>query len=153
MLRHGLMAKRIAAMVCGLSIIHGSVCSAQSPAPGDGPNARAVPVIDTIDKYDGPLRRAASIRAPFSTPRASRATGKMWDDAGAKRLWIERHPVLTGAFVGFGIGVGLTYASAQDDRKELFTPISTGGAALVWGGVSAGVGALAGWGIGRARDK
>jgi hypothetical protein len=146
------MAKRIAAMVCGLSIIHGSVCSAQSPAPGDGPNARPVPVIDKVDKYDGPLRRASSIRAPFSTPRAGRATVKMWDDASGKRPWVERHPVLTGAFIGFVIGVGLTYAAAKDDRKEFLTPVSTGSAAIFWGGVSAGVGALAGWGIGRA-DK
>ena len=63
---------------------------------------------------------------------------------------MERHPVWAGALVGFGAGVALTYAG--DDDEEFLKVISTGGAALVWGGVSAGVGALAGWGIGRNRD-
>ena len=142
------MAKRIAALLCGLSIVHGSVCSAQSRVDGDGSKVLAVPV---ADKYDGPLRRAASTRAPFSMPRAARAVGTRWDDAG-KRPWMERHPVVTGALLGFGIGVGLVYLSAQDDREEFLTPISAGNAALFWGGVSAGVGALMGWGIGRARE-
>lgn len=31
--------------------------------------------------------------------------------------------------------------------------MSPGAGALFWGGVTAGVGALAGWGIGRNRDK
>jgi hypothetical protein len=65
---------------------------------------------------------------------------------------MERHPVWAGALVGFGAGVALTYAVAGDDDEEFLKVISTGGAALVWGGVSAGVGALAGWGIGRNRD-
>ena len=150
MLRPGLMAKRIAALVCSLSIVHVSVCSAQSRVEGDGANAGAVRTVGTIDKYDGPLRRASSIRAPFSIQRATRAAGTRSDDAGAKRPWVERHPVYTGALAGFGMGVGLVYLSAEDDRKELFTPISTGAAALFWGGISAGVGALAGWGVGRA---
>jgi hypothetical protein len=64
---------------------------------------------------------------------------------------MERHPVLTGIVVGFGLGAGLTYAAARDDGKQSFTPISTGSAALFWGSVGAGVGALAGWGFGRNR--
>ncbi len=143
------MAKRIAALACSLSIMHGSVCAAQSRAEGDGLSApRAVPV---ADKYDGPLRRAASTRAPFSMPRATSTAGTRWDDAGDTRPWVERHPVFTGAIAGFGIGVGLVYLTAQDDREEFLTPISAGSAALVWGGVTAGLGALAGWGIGRAQ--
>jgi hypothetical protein len=143
------MAKRIAVLLCSLSIVNGSVCSAQSRVDGDGSKA---PVMHVADKYDGPLRRAASTRAPFSMARAGRAAATRWDDAGGKRPWVERHPVITGALVGFGIGVGLVYLSAQDDREEFLTPISAGSAALVWGGVSAGIGALTGWGIGRARE-
>ena len=149
MLRHRLMAKRIAALVCSLSIVHAAVCSAQS-REGGGPSPRAVPIIGTVDKYDGPLRRASSIRAPLSVPLATRGAGTRSDDASGKRPWVERHPVYTGALAGFGIGVGLVYLSAEDQRKELFMPISTGIVALFWGGISAGVGALAGWGVGRA---
>jgi hypothetical protein len=66
---------------------------------------------------------------------------------------MERHPVITGALAGFGAGVAITYAVAGDDKKEFLSPISTGSAALFWGGVCAGVGALAGWGFGRNRDN
>ena len=143
------MAKRIAALACSLSIIHGSVCAAQSRVEADPSNT---PAVSVVDKYDGPLRRAASTRAPFSMPRATGTVGTRRDDAGGKRPWVERHPVITGAIAGFGIGVGLVYLIAQDDREEFLTPISAGNAALVWGGVTAGLGALAGWGIGRDRQ-
>jgi hypothetical protein len=142
------MAKRIAALVCSLSIIHGSVCSAQGLVEGDASNARAV---STVDRHDGPLLRASLARTPWLTPRATRTVGVPLDDVRARRPWMERHPVLTGTLVGFGIGFGLTYAIAQDDRDEWLTPVSTGSAALFWGGVSAGFGALAGWGFGRDR--
>jgi hypothetical protein len=68
---------------------------------------------------------------------------------------MERHPVWTGAAVGFSAGFLLTYAAAANDNhpNQIFRPVSPGGPALVWGGVGAGIGALAGWGIGRNRDS
>lgn len=68
---------------------------------------------------------------------------------------MEKHPVWTGAMVGFSAGFLLTYAVAASDhhQNEVFTPVGPGGPALVWGGVTAGIGALAGWGIGRNRDS
>ena len=136
-------------MVCSLTMLHGAVCSAQSRAEGDRSHVRTASI---ADKYDGPLRRAASNQSRFSAPRLARNLGNVRDDASGKRPWIERHPVITGALVGFGIGVGLTYATAPDKDEVFLTPISAGSAALVWGGVTAGLGALAGWGISRA-DK
>ena len=65
---------------------------------------------------------------------------------------MERHPVLAGALVGFGTGVVITYAITHDDDAELLRVISPVAGTLFWGGVSAGVGALAGWGIGRNRE-
>jgi hypothetical protein len=88
---------------------------------------------------------AAPSRRSFATDDDSQNTGN----------WMERHPVWTGAIIGFSAGFLLTYAVAASDdhRDELFTPVGPGGPALVWGGLTAGVGALAGWGIGRSRDK
>jgi hypothetical protein len=71
----------------------------------------------------------------------------------ADRSWIERHPVWTGALVGFSAGFLLTYAVGDDDEHALLRPVDPGGPALVWGGLGAGLGALAGWGIGRNREK
>jgi hypothetical protein len=148
LLVRALMAKRIAALVCTISMIHASVGSAQGLPAHDESNARAVSV---IDRHDGPLRRAAFTLAPSLIPRATATVGMMSNDVHARRPWIERHPVLTGTVAGFGIGFGLTYAIAHDDRDEFLTPVSTGAAALFWGGISAALGALAGWGVGRSR--
>jgi len=87
----------------------------------------------------------APLRRPFASDDDSQDTGN----------WMERHPVWTGALIGFSAGFLLTYAvAASEDRShQLFTPVDPAGPALVWGGVAAGFGALAGWGIGRSRDK
>jgi hypothetical protein len=77
----------------------------------------------------------------------------MQDVGGDDRPWVERHPVWTGAIAGFGAGFLLTYAVTNDDDDELIKVISPGAAALFWGGVSAGVGALTGWAIGRNRNN
>ena len=66
---------------------------------------------------------------------------------------MERHSVWTGALVGFGTGVLITYAAARNQDDELLQVISPGAAATFWGGVSAGIGALVGWGIGCNRDE
>jgi hypothetical protein len=63
--------------------------------------------------------------------------------------------VWAGAIIGFSAGFLLTYAVAasEDHSHEFFKGIDPGVPALVWGGTAAGIGALAGWGIGRNRDK
>jgi hypothetical protein len=139
------MARRIAAIVCTLSVVHGSVCSAQVI----GEYQKRVPVPTVVDQYDGPLRRASLSRSTVPTTATARAQS---DDDGSRGSWMERHPALTGALLGFGIGFGLTYAvAAGADKDEFLTPVDAGGPALVYGGIAAGFGALAGWGIGRNR--
>jgi hypothetical protein len=103
---------------------------------------------------EGPLRRAslsiatpAMLRDPRWIERPARA-----DRPSRQGSWMERHPVLAGALVGFGTGFLLTYAVAHHDDDELLQVISPGAAATFWGGVGAGIGALAGWGVGRNRD-
>jgi hypothetical protein len=142
------MAKRIAALVCCLTVVNSSVVSAQTVVDERRTNFDQRLVTDA---FDGPLRRASLTQPPAALRSdAVRARSNASDPQGS---WMERHPVIAGALVGFGIGVGFTYLAAGDDREEVFTPISTGAAALFWGGVSAGVGALAGWGVGRNREK
>jgi len=65
---------------------------------------------------------------------------------------MERHPVWTGAMVGFGAGFLVVYASTYNDRPEFIQIMTPASGATIWGGFSAGVGALVGWGIGRNRD-
>jgi hypothetical protein len=134
------MKDRIAAFCC-LLVLQSSVVSA-------GPTSNV-----------GPLRRA-SLEKPTLTPRSdSRAIKRadrdqaVPDPAPDTRSWSERHPVWTGALVGFSAGFLLTYAVAASDdhHNQLLTPVDPGGPALVWGGLGAGIGALAGWGIGRSR--
>ena len=146
------MTKRIAALTCCLSLVPVSVVAGQGPmeirpalvttalvnrAPQPGPIQRALHSANTRA-----ILRAEKTAAVRQVPDSGRRSGN----------WMERHPVWTGALVGFGAGVTLTYVAALDDRHELFTVMSPGSAAVFWGGVSAGVGALAGWGIGRHQD-
>jgi len=107
----------------------------------------------------GPLLKASLAKEPQKHFRAEAVPSKRPfatdDDSQSTGTWMERHPVWTGAIIGFSAGFLLTYAVAasEDHSHELFTPVGPGGPALVWGGLAAGVGALAGWGIGRSRDK
>ena len=81
--------------------------------------------------------------------RASRAAVRKTAPAAKQddRSWVERHPVWTGAIAGFATGFSLTYLVTDEGGIP-----GPGGPALVWGGVGAGIGALAGWGVGRNRD-
>jgi hypothetical protein len=56
--------------------------------------------------------------------------------------------------VGFAAGSVITYAATDSSRNDELFDFSglRGAAVLVFGGVSAGIGALAGWGIGRSQD-
>lgn len=148
------MMKRIAALSCCLALVQGSVVAAKDemktpPAPVTASDVNAAPQV-------GPLRRASLSKDTQTMLRvdtrwaARPIQTSSSDDEGP---WMERHPVWTGAMVGFGAGFLITYAATQDSGRELFTVISTGAAATIWGGVTAGVGALIGWGVGRNRDE
>ena len=97
-------------------------------------------------REEGPLLKAslrAVIRSPSLTESGQDAQAANRDD----RPWMERHPVWTGAIAGFATGFALTFLVTDEGGIP-----GPGGPALVWGGVAAGIGALAGWGIGRSKD-
>jgi len=131
-----LIMKRIA-VVCCVSMLWASLVAAE---PG--------PLLNASLRRD-PQKQFRAEAGPSKQPFASD------DDNQDTGNWMERHPVWAGAMIGFSAGFLLTYAVAasEDHGHELFTPVGPGGPALVWGGLAAGVGALAGWGIGRNRDK
>ena len=140
--------RRVATLLCCLSLGH--VCIA---AANDAPPKRPAPLtlaVVSAAPQSGPIRKASlnrdSVRT-FIGETGSAARSRQGTDP-SRDSWIERHPVWTGALVGFSAGVVLTYVMANDNDAI----ISTGAAATFWGGVSAGSGALIGWGIGRNRD-
>jgi hypothetical protein len=63
------------------------------------------------------------------------------------RNWMERHPVWFGLIAGAGAGAAIGAASCGDSCF----PIGPGGAAMVGSWYGAPVGALIGWGAGRAK--
>jgi hypothetical protein len=146
------MTRRVALLSCCLSLVQGSVVAAEDGI-ATRPALLAQALVDAAPQV-GPLRRQSLITDASAILRAEamRSGPPRQDCVRDRGNWMERHPVWAGAVVGFGAGVALTYAVAQDNGDELFKNISTGSAALFWGGVSSGVGALAGWGIGRNRD-
>jgi hypothetical protein len=146
----GLMIRRLAALTCCVAVVvpHAALAA-------DDPLATQKPLTasaTSTTSQAGPLRRAslnAGTRLAVEAARPRHATQSDRDD----RPWIERHPVWTGAMVGFGAGFALTYVATHDDRDEFIKVMSPGAAGIFWGGVCAGVGALAGWGIGRSHDE
>ena len=146
------MTKRIVALSCCLSMVQGSVVAAEDIL--EKRPAQTVRAVMDVAPQAAPLRSGSLVKDAHAMLRAEtrRAVRPSQDCARDTRPWIERHPVWAGALIGFGTGVLLTYAASLDNDDELLKNISPGGAALVWGGVSSGVGALAGWGIGRNRD-
>ncbi len=53
-----------------------------------------------------------------------------------KEGWVKRHPIVSGILIGFGIGAGVGQIYSGD--------FSVWGKAVFFGGIGAGVGALAG---------
>jgi hypothetical protein len=98
-------------------------------------------------REDGPLLKA-SLRPNIPPP--SRA--EMRQDAQAAnrndKSWVERHPVWTGAILGFGATTAIIYLTTEPGGIP-----GREAAVIVWGGVAAGIGALAGWRIGRSDDE
>jgi hypothetical protein len=105
------------------------------------------------------LRKASFDKDPerlFRAETRSSSRSLADDDNQDNGNWMERHPVWAGALIGFGTGFALTYALGATEKKDpnaIFKGMDPFGPALVFGGVAAGIGALAGWGIGRDRDS
>ena len=107
---------------------------------------------ETSDRKPEPARKAGPLlKASLDPdlPPPSRAEARQAAQATKRddRSWVERHPVWTGAIVGFGATAAICYLTTDPGG---IPSRETG--LLVWGGVAAGVGALAGWGIGRNQD-
>ena len=130
------MKKVVAALAVCLLVGNGT------PALADATNARHTA------SQPGPLL-SASLHANFSSgrPREGRQGQPGEATREQRRSWVGRHPALTGAIVGFGAGCALVYLTADEDAI-----IAREGPALFFGGVGAGIGALIGWGVSRARD-
>lgn len=146
------MTKRIAALSCCLSLAQGSVVVAEDMME-KRPALIALALVAAPQV--GPLPNRSLLKDAHAMLRAEtrRAVRPIQDCGRDRGTWMERHPVWAGALVGFGTGALLTFAITQDNNEgELFKVMSPGGGALIWGSVSAGVGALAGWGIGRNRE-
>lgn len=146
------MRRRIAAVTCCLSLVHVSIAAADDTTSSrSGPLTLAVV---NAAPQSGPIRNSSStseiVTRYLGEPSAAASLQERDAEAGS---WLERHPVWTGAIVGFSAGFLLTYAATHDsDKGELLKVMSPGAGAMFWGGVTAGVGALAGWAIGRNRD-
>ena len=93
------------------------------------------------------LREPSFLRSMRIASRdALRQTAAQQPPRETKR-WMERHPVWFGLMVGAGVGAAWGAASCSDGCF----PLSAGGAAMVGSWWGAGVGALIGWGVGRAK--
>lgn len=144
------MVERIAALSCCMSLLCGSVVSAQD-TPGLG---ATISTTASSASQLGPLRKAL-LSEHVSAMLAGEARQQGTAASPDRGNWAERHPVWTGTLVGFAVGFTLTYAMAgKDDPQSFINPIGPGAPALVIGGpIGAGLGALAGWGIARNRDE
>ncbi|HEY7501308.1 MAG TPA: hypothetical protein VH740_22495 [Vicinamibacterales bacterium] len=146
------MRRHIAAVTCCLSLVHVSIAAADDTVATP---ATPAAVVKRAPK-SGPIRNASLNRDAVMTYIGEPATAarSIQEMDEHRDSWVERHPVWTGAIVGFSAGVLLTYAATHDsDKGELLKVMSTGSAATFWGGVTAGIGALTGWAIGRNRDN
>ena len=138
------MIKRIATLVTCLALTAAPVAASEGTAETRG---QFPLVVMKRASETGPLLKAARDATGIHLRVEGRTGAQPKQDAGRQqRPWIQRHPVWAGALIGFGAGFGLTVI--QPDNGI----ISKYAAGLVWGGVGAGVGALAGWGMSRDDD-
>jgi len=147
------MTRRVAALTCCLALVQSTALAADGVV-SNRPAPPTQSIADVISK-PSPIREASLKTDPSKTLRGDvrRNPRLLQDTYRDDRPWIERHPVWTGAMVGFGAGFALTYVATHDDRDEFIKVMSPGAAGIFWGGISAGVGALAGWAIGRNDDE
>lgn len=133
------MARWIVALVCCLALTE--TCLAAAAQDRREREGLATSVIASAPA--GPLVRSALLKASQTPLRAEAALTMTQSHNSQEGNWIQRHPVMSGTLIGFGAGFGLAYAAAKDDQATR---------ALLYGGASAGVGALIGWGVERSRN-
>jgi hypothetical protein len=140
------MNTRIVGVIVCVAIGHASVASAADPAT-KGAEGRSTLTV-RARPVDGPLLKASQDGSRLNLRDERGVTESRTQTSNrSDRPWVERHPVWTGALIGFGAGFGLTFLAS--DNNSIVGPT---GPALVWGGLGAGIGALAGWGISRNDD-
>ena len=135
------MNSRIVAVVLCVAMGHGSVAAAAGPAK---------PGVDAsrLRSSEGPLQKASRDTSRLNL-RDERGTAERRAQTTDRddRPWMQRHPVWTGALIGFAAVYGLAMLMGEDGIVGRHAP------ALLFGGIGAGVGALAGWGWSRDDDN
>jgi hypothetical protein len=137
------MARWIVALVCCLALTESTLYGAQHQ------EMSAIPADAVEVTAQRPLLRSALLQAS-QAPLRSEASSLVQASGGDERNWIQRHPVLTGALMGFGAGFTLAFAAAENNQHT--TSMSPAASALLYGSASGAVGALIGWGVERSRD-
>lgn len=137
------MTRCFVALVCCLTIHNVPVAAQEQPRT----DAFLTNVLASTPP--GGLLRTALVKASETPLRAEAAVAQV--NSGTERNWMQRHPIWTSALVGFAAGFGIGYVSAKDDADGI-SSMDPSVRALLYGGASAGVGALVGWGIERNRN-
>ena len=140
------MNSRIVAVVLCVAMGHGSVAAAAGPAK-PGVEARSFDA-SRLRSSEGPLQKASRDTSRLNL-RDERGTAERRAQTTDRddRPWMQRHPVWTGALIGFAAVYGLAMLTGEDGIVGRHAP------ALLFGGIGAGVGALAGWGWSRDDDN
>ena len=130
----------VGVLACTIWLVTATTASAQSKAASRSPSA----AVDHISSAPGPLRKAVSeagvrlarpnAMAPQQPPRREKSNGVAW-----------------GAVIGAAAGVtgGLVQPTHSNGEYVLGSDRMT--SAIVLGGVGAGIGAVVGWVIDKAR--
>ena len=121
----------------------------RNPAISSTPAAAAANKTRTrLITYEAPYMKDSS----FSVSAATRAFPQQQNQP-KKRSWIGRHPVLLGTAAGFGAGFAYGYKTGDPAARNCpgcdnLTPEAKG---ALFGGIGAGVGAVAGFIVGAIR--
>jgi hypothetical protein len=113
---------------------------AQTRSPNEGREGSIR--LPAILRPTGVIREAASRELRLAVQSSASA-----QQQPEQRSWPGRHPVLFGALVGLGVGLGVEAAvipgASGGEPHSVYLPM--------FGGVGAGTGALAGWIVSAAR--